>query len=242
MKVRIAYIEELPFYGNDENQNPKGSDIELTKVVLHAIGILDIEFHFTTFEQLLKGVQDGRWDMNVPIFVTDERAKEVAFSLPVWTLGDGFLLQKGNPKAIFSYEDIALKAEIKLGIIPGQIQFNSAKTAGVNDNQIVFFDNQPDAIDGLLTGKIDAFAATAVGNREVVKAKKQLDEVPLKNLNGTKSPMGAFSFNKNNEELINSVNKQLRVYLGSEDHRNRMAKYGIMNSEIDSIVGNKNIE
>ena len=51
--------------------------------------------------------------------------------------------------------------------------------------------------------------------------------------------VGAFSFNKNNQELKEAVNQQLSIYLGSDDHRNRMSKYGIMNSEIDSVVTEK---
>jgi len=48
--------------------------------------------------------------------------------------------------------------------------------------------------------------------------------------------VGAFSFNKNNHALIDAVNGQLRKYLGSEDHRARMAKYGITKTEIDGVV------
>lgn len=239
MKVKIAYIEEPPFYGNDEMKKAKGSDIELAEVVLQAIGVTEIEFHLTTFEQLLQGVQEGRWDMNVPIFVTDERAKEVAFSVPVWSLGDGFVLHQGNPKMLTSYEDIAMKSDVRLGIIPGQVQLNTAKLAGVNENQLVSFNSQPEAIAGLLDGKIDAFAATAVGNREIVHANPKLEAVAIKNSEDRKAPVGAFSFNKNNQALLEAVNAQLRVYIGTDDHRNRMAKYGIMNSEIDSVVTKK---
>jgi hypothetical protein len=41
--------------------------------VLRATGVSSIEHHLTTFEQLLPGVQEGRWDMNVPLFVTTVR-------------------------------------------------------------------------------------------------------------------------------------------------------------------------
>src|ERR1700722_18294089 len=127
MKLRIAYIEEPPFYWTDEDHLVKGADIELAEVVLRAIGVSSIEYQLTTFEELLPGVQAGRWDMNVPIFVTTERTKDVAFSVPVWSLGDGFVVRRGNPKELTSYEAVVMNGDARLGIIPGQVQFDAAK-------------------------------------------------------------------------------------------------------------------
>ena len=235
MKVRIAYIEEPPFYWTGHNQSATGADIELAEVVLGAIGA-SIEYQLTSFEELLPGVQEGRWDMNVPIFATAERAQHVAFSTPVWALGDGFVVHRGNPKALTSYEAVAAKGDARLGIIPGQIQFGSAKSAGVSDTRIVMFKDQPEAVAALLAGKIDAFAATAVGNRVIAGTHKELEAVAHEITREGNAPVGAFSFNKTNHVLLRAVNEQLRVYLGSADHRTRMAKYGIAETEIDSVV------
>ena len=50
-------------------------------------------------------------------------------------------------------------------------------------------------------------------------------------------PTGAFSFNKNNGQLLKAVNEQLRLYLGSPDHRTSMSKFGITRIEIDPAPG-----
>jgi polar amino acid transport system substrate-binding protein len=39
IKLRIAYIEEPPFYWTGEGHLVKGADIELAEVVLQAIGV-----------------------------------------------------------------------------------------------------------------------------------------------------------------------------------------------------------
>jgi polar amino acid transport system substrate-binding protein len=238
MKVRIAYIEEPPFYWTDENHLVKGADIELAEVVLRAIGVTSIEYQLTTFEELLQGVQAGRWDMNVPIFVTPERARNVAFSVPVWSLGDGFVVRHGNPKTLTSYESVVL-GDALLGLIPGQVQFDAAKSAGVSDSQIVIFNSQPEATAALLAGKIDAFAATAVGNHAIANAHPKLEAIPFKDSKDGKAPVGAFSFSKSNHGLLQAVNAQLHEFLGSADHRTRMAKYGITQTEIDSVVAGR---
>lgn len=236
MKIRIAYIEELPFYGTGPDRSATGADIELAEVVLRAAGVSSIKYHLTTFEELLPGVQAGRWDMNVPIFATPERARQVAFSVPVWTLGDGFLVRRGNPKALTSYQSVAARGDARLGVIPGQVQIDAARSAGVGDGQFVAFRDQPEAIAALLTGKIDAFAATALGNRAAARASDELEAVAHEVAEGGRAPVGAFSFSQSNHALLRAVNEQLRGYLGSADHRARMAKHGFTEREIDGVV------
>jgi polar amino acid transport system substrate-binding protein len=236
MKVRIAYIEEPPFYWKGEDNRPTGSDIELADVVLRAIGVTDIEYHLTRFEEFLPGVQDGRWDMNVPIFVTDERAKDVAFSRPVWALGDGFIVLPGNPKGLVSYESVGVNTDSRLGLVTGQVQVQYANSAGVADSQIVMFKDQPEALAALLAGEIDAFAGTALGNRATAARNPKLEAVAHEASKSGNTPVGAFSFSKDNRDLLQAVNEELRKYLGSPDHRARMAKYGITATEIDGVT------
>jgi len=235
MKVRIAYLEEPPFYWTAEDHRVTGADIELADVVLRAIGVTSIEHHLTSFEELLPGLQEGRWDMNVPIFVTAERAERVAFSVPVWSLGDGLLLRDGNPKALTSYGSIAARNDARLGIVAGTIQFDAARSAGVSDSQVVTFKDQPQAIAALLAGKIDAYASTSVGNRVLAGANSALEAISLEQGKEGRAPVGAFSFNRSNHDLLQAVNEQLRKYLGSADHRARMARYGLTETELDSV-------
>lgn len=236
MKLRIAYIEEPPFYWTASDGSVTGADIELADVVLRAIGATSVEHIPTSFDEFLPGVQQGRWDMNVPIFVTPERAQHVAFSLPVWALGDGFLVQPGNPKALNGYAALAARSDARLGVIAGQLQVASARSAGVGDGQLVVFKSQPEAIAALQAGQIDAFAATAIGSRAAADGNPAIDAVAHEASQGAKPPVGAFSFARGNHALLQAVNEQLRRYLGSADHRARMAKYGITHAEIDAVL------
>ena len=174
--------------------------------------------------------------MNVPIFVTPERAEHFAFSTPVWALGDGFLVQRGNAKALTRYRALAARADARLGIIAGQVQLESAKAAGVADGQLVVFRNQPEAIAALVAGEIDAFEATAIGSRAAADGNLAVEAVAHEVGQGAKAPVGAFSFVKGNHGLLQAVNEQLRRYLGTADHRARMAKYGITRTEIDAVL------
>jgi len=239
MKVTIAYIEEPPFGWTKAGQSPTGADIELAEVVLRATGITQVHHYLTTFDELLPGVQRGRWDINVPLFVTPQRASEVDFSLPVWAIGDGFLVAAGNPRALNSYESVARDADARLGVIVGQVQQQSARSAGIRAQQIVRFYQQSEAIEALQAGKIDAYASTTLGNR-ILAERLGISRVEAVSHDlgdfADSPPAGAFSFRKGNHELRNAINVQLRKYLGSVDHRRRMARFGLTRREIDPVV------
>jgi polar amino acid transport system substrate-binding protein len=234
MRIRIAHVEEPPFYWTSDDGRATGADIELAEVVLHAAGAMSIEPVPTTFEQLLPGVRDGRWDMNVPIFVTAERARQVAFSVPVWAMVDGLLVHRGNPKGLDGYGAVARRADARLGVIPGQVQFAAARVAGVADAQLVEFAGQPEALAALRAGRIDAFSGTALGARAIAQASHELEVVVLAG-DGT-PPLGAFSFSPGNVALREAVDRELRRYLGTPDHRERMARYGFSAAEIDGAL------
>jgi polar amino acid transport system substrate-binding protein len=160
-------------------------------------------------------------------------------SCPHWR-ANGFLVRAGNPKSLDSHTSVAACGEARLGIIAGQVQHESARASGVRDEQINVFEQQFDAVDALRCGAIDAYASTAVGNRILSTrlGHAELEAVAHKTAGAQHAPVGAFSFNKSNSRLLSAVNEQLRLYLGSANHRTRMARYGLTDEELDpALVG-----
>jgi hypothetical protein len=82
-----------------------------------------------------------------------ERANLVAFSVPVWAIGDDFLVRAGNPKALTSYASLTKRGDARLGIIAGQAQHDSARASGISEDQITVFDHQADAIEAVRSGR-----------------------------------------------------------------------------------------
>jgi polar amino acid transport system substrate-binding protein len=236
VRVRVAYVEEPPFYSTGPDGSATGADIELADIVLRAVGASAIQYVPTTFMELLPGVETERWEMNVPIFVTPARAQGVSFSRPVWCLADGFAVPLGNPKGMTSYRAVAESADALLGVIPGQVQLEAARAAGIAESRLVPFADQPAAVAALLAGEIDGFAATALGARAIVETRPELEVVALDPVDRG-ALLGAFSFRKGNRSLLDAVNKELRLYIGSGDHRRRMENYGFGPSEIDGALG-----
>jgi polar amino acid transport system substrate-binding protein len=72
MIVTFAYLDEPPFCAPGSG-GPVGCDVEVAFAVLMAIGVERIETRLVTFADLLPGVARADWQINTPLFVTDER-------------------------------------------------------------------------------------------------------------------------------------------------------------------------
>ena len=129
MTVVFAYLDEPPFCAPAAD-GPVGCDVEVAFAVLRAIGIERIETRLVTFAELLPGVASGAWQINTPLFITEERARLVDFSRPVWSLADGLMVQAGNPKRLTSYRALAAHADARLVVVADQVQEQRALAAG----------------------------------------------------------------------------------------------------------------
>lgn len=76
----FAYLDEPPFCRPGPDGSALGSDVELVRETLQAIGIASVEMRLTSFSELLPGLADGRWTITTPLFVTPERQRIVDFS------------------------------------------------------------------------------------------------------------------------------------------------------------------
>ena len=101
---------------------------------------------------------------------------------------------------------------------------------------------QADAIEAVRSGAIDAYASTALENRILAdriggSVLEAAAHEPAETGRQQKLPLGAFSFSRSNSDLLHAVNRQLRSYLGSPNHRERMAGFGLTPNEIDPALG-----
>ena len=233
--VTFACIDEPPFARPGPEGSADGCDVELALTGLRAIGVRCVEVHLTTFAELMPGVASGRWTMNTPLFVSAERARVVSFSRPVWALRDGLVVRARNPRGVTSYRAIAA-GRLVLALVSGQIQRHSALAAGVQSSQIIELDTQHEALQAVREGRADAYASTALGNRTVVRQAQDLISVDATDDLDRAPPLGAFSFAQESGELRTAFDRFLQAYLGSAEHRARMARHGLTAAEIDPVA------
>jgi polar amino acid transport system substrate-binding protein len=202
--------------------------------------VADVQLRWTTFAELLPGVADGRWTISYALFITPERALQVAFGRPIWALADGFVLRADAAPLLDSYEAIAQRGAV-LGVVRGQVQHDTALRAGVAPDRVREFATQTEVIDALLSGRVDAYASTAVGNRTFVRA---LNQTGLRAVNDAApgapsrrgAPLGAYCFHHANVLLRQRFDAYLAQFLGSALHRQQVAAWGLSAQEIDPVL------
>jgi len=86
---------------------------------------LKTDFTLVPFAGLIPTLTSGRVDvMSGPLFITEERAKVVDFSLPVYEWGEGVVVKTSAPKPITRFEDMQGH---KVGVLVDSVQFNMIK-------------------------------------------------------------------------------------------------------------------
>src|SRR5512147_1758440 len=146
MTVIFAYLDEPPFCAPSADGAPVGCDVEVALAILKSLGVDRVETRLVTFTELLPGVASGQWQINTPLFVTEERERLVQFSRPVWSLADGLMVSAANSKRLDSYAALAADAGARLVVVADQVQERRALAAGVSAERIQRVATQAEAV------------------------------------------------------------------------------------------------
>lgn len=225
--MRFAYLIEPPFNFRTETGKVVGCDVELAREAFAIAGITNVRFIETEFADLLPGLEENRWDMTTGLFDTPERRKVAAFSRPIWVLGDGFLVKKGNPKNISGYASAAANPACTIAAIQGQLQHSACLDAGVPDNRLLMCETYEEAAQAIMHGRADAYASVAVAHSGFLEQHPGLElDIVCVSTGERKAAVGAFAFRKEDESLRVAINLAIGQYMGSADYRSMMFQYG----------------
>ena len=208
--VQIGIANEVPYGYEGEDGEPTGEAPEVAKVVLSELGIDNVEASVVEFGSLIPGLQAGQFDMIAAgMFVTPDRAEQVAFSSPDYCATTSFAVAEGNPLGLSDFQSIA-ESDAVLGVLGGAVEEGYALDSGVPEDQVQTFGDTPSVFDALSAGRIDAVALTEptiltqVEGREGIEATEGF--VPV--INGEEQlGCGAFAFT--NVEMCETFNAML---------------------------------
>ncbi|TIW91585.1 MAG: transporter substrate-binding domain-containing protein [Mesorhizobium sp.] len=236
-ELKFAFLEEPPFCFVGALGEVSGSDVELARKLGEMLGLASFKPIGTEFVELLPGLIEGRWTMTTGLFVSEERRQLVDFTRPIWALQDGLLVAKDNSRGFRGYQSIAEDRTALIGVITDQVQHLTALHNGIAPEQIWTFATQADAADAVANGTVHAYASVAMAHRGYLTRRPDMPlglvEVP----SVEKQPSaGAFAIAKGNSVLLRRVDACLDELVGSDWHRQMMARYGFSDSDIDRIV------
>ncbi len=232
--VRGASANEVPYSYMDSDGNAKGIGPDVAAEVWKSLGVKDITWSVTPFGTLIPGLKARRYDfVGAEMNILPDRCKQVAFTEPNSSYGEGLLVPKGNPKNLHGYEDIKANPALKVAIVTGADQIDFLHAMGIPDSQIVMIQANADALSTVKTGRADAYAATELTVAELVKTS---GDAAVEQAEPFKDPIikgkparsyGGFDFRLHDVELYKAFNDALIAFKKTDAYPKILAKYGL---------------
>lgn len=218
--ITLAIASEQPYSWVDESDEPTGATIAMHKEIFSALGVDNIEVEEVAWDNLIPGLNAGRWDaVSAGMSITPERCEEAAFSNPEIMYTTTLAVPAGNPDGLTDLDSVlATDGDVKLAVQSGAIEDGYVESLGGYDN-IIQVDTISSGIENIQAGRADALALTAVSLDWMTK---DMDDVEttgpfVQEIDGVKQiGAGATVFRPADSELLDAYNKELANITGDE--------------------------
>ncbi|MFI1165271.1 ectoine/hydroxyectoine ABC transporter substrate-binding protein EhuB [Streptomyces sp. NPDC020801] len=237
--VRLGIAGEIPFGYIDKNGNLTGEAPELARVVFKRLGVDRVQPVPTEFGSLIPGLNSQQFDVVAAgMYVNPDRCEQVIFTDPDYRMLDSFIVRKGNPKGLHSYQDVVRKkARFATGTGYAEIQY--AVEAGYRQSDILIVPDQVAGLNAVEAGRVDVFAGTALTTREVVKKSSKAEATePFAPLVKGKPHVdgGAFAFRPNETRLRDAFNVELHRLKKSGELFRILEPFGFTRDEMTDLT------
>ena len=237
--IRGASANEVPYSFMDESGSAKGIGPDVAAAVLKSMGVKEIDWTVTPFGSLIPGLKAKRFDfVAAEQNILPERCKQVQFTTPNSSYGEGLLVPKGNPKKLHSYEDIKKDPSLKVAIVSGADQLDFFHGLGIRDSQIVMIQANADALSTIQTGRADAYAATELTVAKLVQGSTNVEHAapftdPVIKGKSVRS-YGGFDFRPEDKELYKAFNTALEAFKKTDDYKKILMSYGLSDESVEA--------
>jgi polar amino acid transport system substrate-binding protein len=187
-----------------------GVDVEIGKAIAAELGV-ELKIENAPFDSIVTSISSGKGDMAITgLTITDERKKNIDFSVPYMVSVQYFIVADGSP--ITTVEDIAgLKVGAQTGTT-GEMMMSDEISKGVlkdtNTEPVVQYNSAPIAMEGLNSGKIDAVIIDEQVAKQIASLNEGFTAIPANYKSG--SPMTeqyGVGIQKGNEDLLEVIDK-----------------------------------
>ena len=238
--IRIGFANEIPFAYPGDDGSPKGFVNAFTIGVLKKMGYEKIEPVQTEWGGLIPGLNANRFDIVTGgMNILASRCENIAFSEPIATVGDGFIVAPGNPKKIGDYKSVASSGAVMV-TGAGYSNIEAAKAAGVAEANIMQVPGPTEILAAVKAGRADAGAGTYFTMKQLADASggavvaSDPSAMPEDSFN-----WAGIGFRKADKAFLDKFNAAMKDYIGSDEMLAAVAEYGYDKS---SLPGDKTTE
>ena len=195
----MATNATFPPYEYVENNEYEGIDIEIAQAIADELG-LELVIEDVEFGSIIAGVESGKFDMGMAgMTVTEERLQNVNFSDTYATAVQSVIVPEGS--TIASIDDIT--EDMKIGV--QQDTTGDIYASDDYGDAVVRYKNGADAVQALVTGKVDC----VIIDNEPAKAYVAANEGLIILDSAYAEEEYAICIAKENEELLTDINGAL---------------------------------
>jgi polar amino acid transport system substrate-binding protein len=162
-----------PYEYLDKNGQPAGYNVELTRAIAEVMG-LQVEFQFGGWSEMRSALQEGRIDALQGMSHSEERAREVDFSLPHATINHAIFARRDSPP-INSFGELAGKS---VAVHRGGIMHDTLARQGFT-GQLHLTDTPADALRLVAAGKTDYAIVAIVPGMYIIRELKLSNVHPV---------------------------------------------------------------
>jgi polar amino acid transport system substrate-binding protein len=225
--IRIGFANEVPFAYPGDDGSPQGFVNVMTIDILESMGYDNIEPVQTEWGGLIPGLNANRFDIVTGgMNILASRCENIAFSEPIATIGDGFILAPGNPKNISDYASL-VESDAVMVTGAGYSNIEAARAAGVADANIMQVPGPTEILAAVRAGRADAGAGTYFTMKQLADSSNGEVEasdpsaMPEESFN-----WAGIGFREADQDFLDRFNAALADYIGSEQMMAAVAEYG----------------
>jgi polar amino acid transport system substrate-binding protein len=225
--IRIGFANEIPFAYPGDDGSPKGFVNVFTIGVLKKMGYEKIEPVQTEWGGLIPGLNADRFDIVTGgMNILASRCENIAFSEPMATVGDAFIVAPGNPKKIGDYKSLVDNNAVMV-TGAGYSNIEAAKAAGVAEANIMQVPGPTEILAAVKAGRADAGAGTYFTMKQLADSSGGAVEVTDPNAMPESSfNWAGIGFRKADQAFLDKFNAAMKEYIGTDEMLAAVAEYG----------------
>lgn len=233
--IRVGFANEAPYSYATSNGKLTGESPTVFKYVMKKLGVDEVDGVLTEWGSLIPGLKAGRFDAIVAsMYITPKRCKQILFANPTYGIGEAFIVKKGNPDGINTYQD-AIDKNKKIAFIAGTAEVEHANLAGMKMDQRVIVPDFASAVAAVKSGRVSAAAYTSLTAKDLASKDDTIERAtPFTFTHKGKKYRGegSFGFRKEDTDLQDAVNNILDDFIGSKEHLDMIKDFGFDKSNL----------
>lgn len=211
-----------PFAFIDKTGQPSGFDVEAMNWIAKEIGV-EVSHQPIEWDGIITSLLTKKIDIIASgMSITEERAKQVNFTVPYWVIKQVMVTKKSSALTI----ENLLKDKKTIGVQQGTSEAKWLKEEAAKQGwnfELRYYSSSPLAIEDVLNGRIDAAAMDDAPAKDAASKK----EVSIVGTFGMHEEEFGYAIRKDDKDLLEKVNKALTKFMTTPAWNELVNKYNL---------------